>query len=73
MNLSANRFSTKRRTFPTNVTRTGTMTVAGTTTTAAPNVTVNTSNSVLCVDYTFASTNHTLSWWHQYLHCHRER
>jgi hypothetical protein len=45
----------------TNVTRTGTMTVAGTTTSAATNVTVNTSNAVLYFDYTFASTNHTLT------------
>ncbi len=45
----------------TNVTRSGAMTVAGTTTSPATNVTVNTSNSVLYLDYTFASTNHSLS------------
>jgi len=44
----------------TNATRTGTLTVAGTTASAATNVTVNTSNSVLYLDYTFASTNQNL-------------
>src|SRR5258705_5809239 len=37
------------------------MTVAGTTTSPATNVTVNASNSILYVDYTFVSTNHSLS------------
>ena len=41
--------------------RGGRFTVAGTTTSPATNVTVNTSNSVLYLDYTFASTNHALS------------
>jgi len=44
-----------------NGTRGGRFTVAGTTTSPATNVTVNTSNSVLYLDYTFASTNHSLS------------
>jgi RHS repeat-associated protein len=41
--------------------RDGRVSVGGTTTGAATNVTVNTSNSVLYLDYTFASTNHALS------------
>jgi RHS repeat-associated protein len=41
-------------------TRSGTLTVAGTTTSAATNVTVNTSNAVLFADYTFASSNQAL-------------
>jgi RHS repeat-associated protein len=45
----------------TTVTRNGTMTVAGTTTCEATNVTVNTSNALQYADVTFASTNHTLS------------
>jgi RHS repeat-associated protein len=45
----------------TTVTRDGTLTVAGSTTGPATNVTVNTSNAVLYLDATFASTNHTLS------------
>jgi len=45
----------------TNVTRAGTLTVVGTTTSAATNVTVNTSNSLLYADNTFASTNHSLT------------
>ena len=46
----------------TTVTRNATnrLTVAGTTTSAATNVTVNTSNAVLYLDRTFASTNHSL-------------
>jgi RHS repeat-associated protein len=43
------------------VTRDGTLTVAGSTTGPATNVTVNTSNAVLYLDATFASTNHTLT------------
>jgi RHS repeat-associated protein len=39
----------------------GTLTVAGTTTSAATNVTVNTSNAIRYADYTFASTNQTLA------------
>jgi RHS repeat-associated protein len=42
------------------VSRSGTLTVAGTTTSSATNVTVNTSNAVLYSDATFASTNHNL-------------
>jgi RHS repeat-associated protein len=45
----------------TSIGRSGTLTVAGTTTSAATNVTVNTSNAVLYVDNTFASTNQTLT------------
>ena len=41
-------------------TRNGTLTVAGTTTAPATNVTVNTSNAVLYADATFAATNFTL-------------
>jgi RHS repeat-associated protein len=41
--------------------RSGTMTVEGTTTSAATNVTVNTSNAILYADYTFASTNQSLA------------
>jgi RHS repeat-associated protein len=41
--------------------RGGKFTATGTTTSPATNVTVNTSNSVLYLDYTFASTNHPLS------------
>ncbi len=41
-------------------TRSGKLTVAGTTTGAATNVTVNTSNAVMYSDSTFASTNHGL-------------
>jgi RHS repeat-associated protein len=40
--------------------RGGKFTAAGTTTSQATNVTVNTSNAVLFLDYTFASTNHAL-------------
>jgi len=40
--------------------RGGRFSVGGTTTGPATNVTVNTSNSVLYLDYTFASTNHSL-------------
>src|SRR5687767_8243288 len=40
--------------------RSGKLTVAGTTTSPATNVTVNGSIAVLYADYTFASTNHTL-------------
>ena len=39
----------------------GTLTVAGTTTSAATNVTVNTLNAILYGDYTFASTNQSLA------------
>jgi RHS repeat-associated protein len=42
-------------------TRSGTFTVAGTTTSAATNVTVNTSNAFLYIDFAFASTNHSLA------------
>ncbi len=45
----------------TTVARNATMTVVGTTTSLATNVTVNTSNAVLYVDSTFARTNVTLS------------
>ncbi len=45
----------------TNNTRSGTLTVIGTTTGAATNVTVNTSNAFLYVDSTFASTNHSVA------------
>ena len=45
----------------TNNTRSGTFTVTGTTTTAATNVTVNTSNAVRYADFTFAATNFTLA------------
>src|SRR5581483_654598 len=45
----------------TNAPRTGNFTVAGTTTSAATNVTVNGSNSILYADNTFASTNHPLT------------
>jgi RHS repeat-associated protein len=41
-------------------TRTGTLTVAGTTTSAATNVTINTSNAILFADNTFASSNQAL-------------
>jgi RHS repeat-associated protein len=41
--------------------RSGTMTVEGTTTSAATNVAVNTSNAILYADYTFASTNQSLA------------
>jgi RHS repeat-associated protein len=41
--------------------RSGTLTVEGTTTSAATNVTVNTSNATLYADRTFASTNHSLA------------
>jgi hypothetical protein len=41
----------------TTVTHAGTLTVAGSTTGPATNVTVNTSNAVLYADATFASTN----------------
>jgi RHS repeat-associated protein len=44
-----------------NITRNGTMTVAGSTAIPVTNVTVNTSNSILYADLTFASTNHTLA------------
>jgi RHS repeat-associated protein len=44
-----------------NVTRSGRITVAGTTSAAATNVTVNTSNAFLYADNTFASTNHSLT------------
>lgn len=43
------------------ITRSGTFTVAGTTTSPATNVTVNTSNAVLYADTTFAATNYTLA------------
>jgi RHS repeat-associated protein len=43
-----------------NITRNGTMTVAGSTAIPVTNVTVNTSNSILYADLTFASTNHSL-------------
>lgn len=43
----------------TNGARSGTLTVVGTTTAAATNVTVNTSNAIRYADHTFASTNHT--------------
>jgi len=43
-----------------NGTRVGTLTVAGTATSAATNVTVNTSNAILYSDYTFARTNVSL-------------
>jgi RHS repeat-associated protein len=45
----------------TNVLRSGTFTVAGTTSSGATNVTVNTSNAVLFADHTFASTNQSLA------------
>ena len=45
----------------TNVTRSGTFTVAGATTTAATNVTVNTTNAIRYADYTFAATNLTVT------------
>jgi RHS repeat-associated protein len=41
--------------------RSGTMTVEGTTTSPATNVTINTSNAILYADYTFAATNFTLA------------
>jgi len=44
-----------------NVTRSGTFTVAGTTTSPATNVTVNTTNAFLYADTTFAATNFTLA------------
>jgi hypothetical protein len=47
----------------TTISRSGTLTVAGTTTSQATNVTVNTSNAILYVDCTFAST--TRSWCRQ--------
>ena len=43
------------------INRSGTLTVAGNTTTTATNVTVNTSNALLYADRTFASTNHSLA------------
>ncbi len=45
----------------TTVARNGTLTVAGTTTSQATNVTVNTSNAVRYLDRTFASINHSLA------------
>ena len=45
----------------TNGTRSGTLTVGGTTTSVATNVTVNTSNAVLYADGTFAATNFTVA------------
>jgi RHS repeat-associated protein len=45
----------------TTATRSGTMTVAGTTTSTATNVTVNTSNAFLYSDSTFAATNFSLA------------
>src|SRR5439155_12545367 len=44
----------------TTVARSGRLTVAGTTTSSATNVTVNTSNAFRYADSTFASTNHSL-------------
>ena len=44
----------------TTVTNNGKLTVAGTTTSPATNVTVNTSNALVYADTTFASTNETL-------------
>jgi RHS repeat-associated protein len=44
----------------TTLTRSGTLTVAGITTSAATNVTVNTSNAVQYADFTFAATNFAL-------------
>jgi hypothetical protein len=43
------------------ITRSGTFTVAGTTTSPATNVTVNTTNAFLYADTTFAATNFTLA------------
>jgi RHS repeat-associated protein len=43
------------------VSRSGTLTVAGTTTSPATNVAVNTSSASLYADYTFASAGHTLA------------
>jgi hypothetical protein len=45
----------------TTVNRSGALTVAGTTTSVATNVTVNTSNAILYADYTFASANQSLA------------
>ena len=45
----------------TNQSRSGRMSVAGTTSCAATNVTVNTTNAIRYADNTFVSTNHTLS------------
>jgi RHS repeat-associated protein len=53
-------FNVNRLNELTNITRSGTFTVAGTTTMTATNVTVNTSNAVLYADLTFAATNFTL-------------
>jgi hypothetical protein len=53
-------FNVNRLNELTNVLRSGTLTVAGTTSSGATNVTVNTSNAVLYADHTFASTNFTL-------------
>ena len=44
----------------TNQSRAGRMSVAGTTTSAATNVTVNTTNAIRYADHTFVSTNHSL-------------
>ena len=44
----------------TNQSRSGRMSVAGTTTSAATDVTVNTTNAIRYADHTFVSTNHTL-------------
>ena len=43
------------------VTRSGKLSVAGVTTTAAASVSVNTTNAFLYADHTFASTNHSLA------------
>jgi RHS repeat-associated protein len=45
----------------TNLLRSGTFTVAGTTSSGATNVTVNTTNATLYADHTFAATNFTLA------------
>jgi len=45
----------------TSINRSNTLTVVGTTSSGATNVTVNTSNAVRYADNTFASTNHSLS------------
>jgi len=45
----------------TNQSRTGKISVAGATSSAATNVTVNTTNGILYADQTFVSTNHTLA------------
>jgi RHS repeat-associated protein len=59
-NALVQNFNVNRLNELTNIIRSGTFTVAGTTSSGATNVTVNTSNAVLYADHTFASTNFTL-------------